>query len=128
LTIVPIVAGFWTTWLPFALLQCWPFCWWIAAVVDHFARRVMGPAVWKQPPTSQQVRGVLGRTIRTNGAKPKYIFLDWLVQIGTNAASLLDRAPNVHDLIPLCSSRHTLPDYFAAGLGTAFSASLSAVW
>jgi len=25
------------------LPQRWPFCWWVAAVVDHFSRRVMGP-------------------------------------------------------------------------------------
>ena len=73
LTVVPIVSGFWTTWLPFALPQRWPFCWWVAVVVDHFSRRVMGLAVWKQPPTSQQVRVFLSRTIRTNEAKPKYI-------------------------------------------------------
>jgi hypothetical protein len=22
--------GFWTTWLPFTLPQCWPFAWWLA--------------------------------------------------------------------------------------------------
>ena len=27
LTAVPISAGFWAPWLPFALPQCWPFCW-----------------------------------------------------------------------------------------------------
>jgi len=76
LTVVPLVSGFWATWWPFALPQRWPFCWWVAAVVDHFSRRVMGLAVWKQPPTSQQVRVFLGRTIRTNQAKPKYIICD----------------------------------------------------
>ena len=35
LTTVPIGGGFWTTWLPFALSQRWPFCWWVAVVVDH---------------------------------------------------------------------------------------------
>jgi transposase InsO family protein len=27
---------------PFALTQHWPFCFWVAIVVDHFSRRVMG--------------------------------------------------------------------------------------
>jgi putative transposase len=76
LTAVPIVSGYWATWLPWALPQCWPFCWWVAVVVDHFSRRVMGLAVWKKPPTSQQVRIFLGRTIRANRAKPKYIICD----------------------------------------------------
>ena len=35
LTTVPIVSGFWASWLPFALPQCWPFCWWVAVAIDH---------------------------------------------------------------------------------------------
>ncbi|MDA2924332.1 helix-turn-helix domain-containing protein [Acidobacteria bacterium AH-259-L09] len=27
LTTVPTVSGLWASWLPFALPQCWPFCW-----------------------------------------------------------------------------------------------------
>ncbi len=27
LTAVPTSVGFWAPWLPFALPQCWPFCW-----------------------------------------------------------------------------------------------------
>jgi hypothetical protein len=27
LTTVPMAGGFWTTWLPLAVPQCWPFCW-----------------------------------------------------------------------------------------------------
>src|SRR5262249_50288076 len=45
LTTIPIGSGFWTSWLPFALPQRWPFCWWVAVVMDHFSRRVMGFAV-----------------------------------------------------------------------------------
>ncbi|MDD4891385.1 MAG: DDE-type integrase/transposase/recombinase [Phycisphaerae bacterium] len=76
LTAVPIVSGYWATWLPWSLPQIWPFCWWVAVVVDHFSRRVMGLAVWKKPPTSQQVREFLARTIRANDATPKYIICD----------------------------------------------------
>jgi transposase InsO family protein len=39
LTVVPILGGLWTSWLPFSLPQCWPFCWWVAVVLDHFSRR-----------------------------------------------------------------------------------------
>jgi putative transposase len=76
LTALPIISGFWTTWLPFTLPQCWPFCWWVTMVVDHFSRRVMGLAAWKKQPTSQQVRTFLGRTIRAADTKPKYIICD----------------------------------------------------
>jgi len=40
LTTVPTLLGMWCTWLPFALPQCWPFCYWIAVVMDHYSRRV----------------------------------------------------------------------------------------
>ena len=76
LTTVPISGGFWTTWLPFALPQCWPFCWWVAVVVDQFSRRAMGTATFKQPPTSLAVRSFLGRSMGVSRAKPKYIICD----------------------------------------------------
>ena len=41
LTLVPTGSGFWASWLPFSLPQVWPFCWWVAAIVDHFSRKVM---------------------------------------------------------------------------------------
>jgi len=42
LTAVATSVGFWAPWLPFALPQCWPFCWWVAVVIDHLmcCRRV----------------------------------------------------------------------------------------
>ena len=46
LTTVPTGAGFWCSWLPFALPQRWPFCWWVGVIIDHFSRRVMGFATF----------------------------------------------------------------------------------
>lgn len=48
LTVVPTGMGFWCSWLPFALPQCWPFCYWAAVVLDHFSRRVMGCTVFRR--------------------------------------------------------------------------------
>jgi transposase InsO family protein len=76
ITAVPIVSGFWATWSPFTLPQCWPFCWWVAVVVDHFSRRVMGISVWEAPPSSLQVRHFLGQSIARTGRSPKYIVSD----------------------------------------------------
>jgi transposase InsO family protein len=84
LTAVPIV-GFWVPWLPFALLQVWPFCWWMAVVEDHFSRRVMGFRVFRKQPTAEQVRAFLAKTIRKAGAKPKYIVCDKGVQFWSAA-------------------------------------------
>jgi transposase InsO family protein len=76
LTTVSILGGFWTSWLPFALPQCWPFCWWVAVVLDHYSRRMMGFVVFAQQPTSTQVRVMLGRTIHSAGRAPKYLICD----------------------------------------------------
>jgi len=76
LATVSILGGFWTSWLPFALPQCWPFCWWVAVVLDHYSRRMMGFVVFAQQPTSTQVRVMLGRTIHSAGRAPKYLICD----------------------------------------------------
>jgi transposase InsO family protein len=76
LSAVPIAPGFWTAWMPWAAPQCWPFCWWIAVVVDHFSRRVMGFAVFEQPPTSVAIRAFLGRAIRQTRIVPRHMITD----------------------------------------------------
>ena len=76
LTAVPIGWGFWTAWLPFSLPQCWPFCWWLAAVVDHFSRRVMGVAVFRKQPDSRQIHEFMAKTMLENKARPKYVLCD----------------------------------------------------
>jgi transposase InsO family protein len=73
---VPTGAGFWTPWLPFALPQSWPFCWWLAVVLDHYSRRALGFALFTRPPTSAQLRQFLGRVIAGVGAAPKYLVTD----------------------------------------------------
>lgn len=75
LTVVP-TGGFWTSWLPFALPQCWPFCYWVAIVVDHFSRRVMGTTAFKSQPTCEAVCGFLGRAIAKAQKAPRYIICD----------------------------------------------------
>ena len=80
LTVVPTAAGCWAPWLPFALPQCWPFCWWVAVVVDHYSRKALGFAVFKKQPSSGQVRQFLGRVIAQVGAAPKYLVTDSGIQ------------------------------------------------
>jgi transposase InsO family protein len=76
LTTVPTSLGFWTSWLPFALPQRWPFRWWVAAAIDHYSRRAMGIAVFPRMPTSVQVRGFLGRAVRQATNRPKHVITD----------------------------------------------------
>ena len=80
LTTVPIGGGFWVPWPPLALPQCWPFCWWVALIVDNYSRRAMGTGVFLKQPTSEQVRAFLGRTIKSAGAAPKHLICDRGVQ------------------------------------------------
>ena len=76
LTTVPTALGFWTSWVPFALPQVWPFCWWIALAVDQFSRRVMGFAVYRGEPSSAAIRGFLAGVFRTAGQRPRHIISD----------------------------------------------------
>ena len=76
LTTVPTGSGFWVPWVPFALPQSWPFCWWVGVVIDHFSRAVVGFALFRDHPTSRDVQGLLGRAIRHAGYGPRYIISD----------------------------------------------------
>ena len=85
LTVVPILAGLWTTWLPFALPQRWPFCWWVGVVIDHFSRRALGLTTFMRQPTSERVRQCLGQVIARVGTAPKYLVTDSGVQFTSSA-------------------------------------------
>jgi transposase InsO family protein len=76
LTTVPTSMGLWASWLPFSLPQRWPYCWWVAVVLDHYSRRIMGLAIFTRQPDSLAVRTFLGRTIRQAGARPRYLITD----------------------------------------------------
>jgi len=85
LTVVVTMAGFWTMLSPFAWLQRWPFCYWVAVAIDHFSRRVIGFAVFLKPPSTADVNAFLGRAIRTTGKKPKYFITDQGGQFDSDA-------------------------------------------
>jgi transposase InsO family protein len=76
LTTVPTAAGFWVPWLPFTWPQAWPFCWWVAVVIDHFSRAVVGFAISFRPPTSVEVQRSLALAIRRAGRRPQYVISD----------------------------------------------------
>jgi len=76
LTTVSIGSGFWVPWSPFSLLQCWPFCWWVSVVIDHYSRRVMGITVFREQPSSVAMRAFIGRVMRVAGATPKHMVSD----------------------------------------------------
>ena len=77
--------GFWCSWFPFALPQHWPFCFWVAIVVDHFSRRVMGATAYKSQPTCSEMCGFLGRAIAKAKKPPRHIVCDRGKQFDCNA-------------------------------------------
>ncbi len=96
LTTVPTSLGFWASWLPGALPQCWPFCWWVAVVVDHFSRRIMGSALFPQQPTSLAVRTLLARIMREANTVPRYLVTDQGGQFTDKAFRRWSRRRGIH--------------------------------
>ncbi len=76
LTTVPTSLGFWVPWLPHALAQRWPFCWWLGVALDHYSRRVMDIAVFPSQPSAQRVIDFLDRATRGAGSRPHHLITD----------------------------------------------------
>jgi transposase InsO family protein len=96
LTVVPTCAGFWVPWLPFAMPQCWPFCWWTAIVLDHYSRRVLATTTFKTQPASLQVRHFLGTVIAKIGTAPKHLISDSGAQFTCPGFKTWCRKNNIH--------------------------------
>jgi transposase InsO family protein len=76
LSVVPTGAGLWTAWLPFALPQCWPFAWWVVAVVDHYSRHVIEIDAYHSHPSEAEVCALLDQAVATAGRPPRYTVTD----------------------------------------------------
>ena len=76
LSAVPTCIGFWIPWFPHAWTQCWPFCFWVAVVVDHFSRKAVMVRCFRTNPTALQVTDALDLAIAVDGVTPKYIISD----------------------------------------------------
>jgi len=85
LTTVPTALGFWVSWLPFALPQVLPFCWWLAVAIDPYSRRVTGFAVYRALPSSASVRGFLEAAFRDAGEIPLDLISDQGIQFTARA-------------------------------------------
>ena len=73
LTVVPTLMGFWVPWFPFAALPVWPFAWTVLVVVDHFSRRLVHTAAFRQQPTAAMVTAALDAAIAANGCPPAHL-------------------------------------------------------
>ena len=93
LTLVPL-RGLWVPWFPFALPQCWPFCWWVFAALDQHSRLVVCQAVFARQPSTEQICTALDAAVRTTGSVPRHLISDrgpqfrgqfraWCARVGT---------------------------------------------
>ena len=76
LTIVPTHFGFWVPWFPFSCLQCWPFAYCVAVLVDHFSRKSIAAGEFKNWPRSSDITDWLDGIIKSVGQNPKYLITD----------------------------------------------------
>jgi transposase InsO family protein len=76
LTTVPTRTGASVPWFPFSLPQRWPYCWWVAVIVDQVSRCFVGFAVFSSVPTSKQLETCLDRAVRRQEKPPRYIVSD----------------------------------------------------
>ena len=68
--------GLWTSARPFALALRWPFCWWLVVLADQFSARILGLAVFRRQPTTEEVRAIVARAVDAAGIAPKYLITD----------------------------------------------------
>jgi transposase InsO family protein len=69
-------------WIPFSVVQRWPFCWWVGIVFDHFSRAVVAKAVFRKEPTGSEICELLDRAVERAGRALKYTITDQGVQFG----------------------------------------------
>lgn len=75
-TFVPARGGLWVPWFPFSLPQCWPFGWWVGAVLDHHSRTIATAHAWRGQPTAAATVDLLDDAIAAAGRSPKHIVSD----------------------------------------------------
>ena len=76
LTALPVCGGFWLPWIPWSLLDSWPFCWWLLVVVDHFSRCIEHVAVFSSKPSAEELCLALEDAITKATGPPKYMITD----------------------------------------------------
>jgi hypothetical protein len=89
--LLPIVSSAWVPWVPQTLIQRWPFCFWLAAILDHLSRAVVATRLFLSQPSAGDVIRLLDAARRQSGATPKYIVSDQGSQFRDDYRSWCDR-------------------------------------
>lgn len=84
-TVVPTLgSGLWVPWRPGTVELKWPYCWWVAAVLDSGSRRCHGVGVFKKRPTAMELRDLLDRAMEESGRSPRILISDREGQFTSN--------------------------------------------
>ncbi len=75
LTLLPTV-GLWVPWYPFALVQRWPWCFWLAVVLDHHSRNVVSWKLYQKQPCGRDIVELLEQAKLRAGRAPRHIVTD----------------------------------------------------
>jgi len=75
LTVVP-TDGSWVPWDPFCFPQIWRFFWWVAVIMDHFSRVVVGFSVFFKEPSTEEMQHMLALAIENVGKTPRHLISD----------------------------------------------------
>jgi transposase InsO family protein len=102
LTLLPTSGGFCVPWVPFSLPQCWPFCFHLAVVLDHFSRSIVAWKLFYKEPTAQAICRLLDQARNAVGRTPKYIVSDQGAQFQ-------------HDYRTWCDDNEVTPRFGAIG-------------
>jgi transposase InsO family protein len=87
LTLLPTDGGFRVPWPPFCLPQCWPFCFHLAVILDHFSRSVVAWKLFYRAPSAEAICELLDAACDAAGRAPKYIVSDQGPQLQTAVGS-----------------------------------------
>ena len=103
LTVVPTCKGLSSMLSGRGFAQSFPYCWWVAVIIDHFSRKVIGFAVFENQPDSEELIKVLNKGIKRCGKKPKHIISDKGTQFYPNNAK--DENKGNHPFWEWCEHR-----------------------
>lgn len=75
-TILPLLSGWWVSWLCQAIGQRWPACFWLGVVLDHYSRSVVAWKLWRKEPSAADTCALLDDAVAKAGRGPKHIVTD----------------------------------------------------
>jgi putative transposase len=75
-TLLPTTPGWWVPWVPWSLLQRWPFCFWLGVVMDHYSRSVVAWKLFRKQPTAAETCALLSAATLAAATPPKHLITD----------------------------------------------------